>query len=136
VAQDAGQFLFDKGRVTVLLDMELARITDPMIDIAALRPRALAEPMGDLRPLLRRYVERTCRPLDRQRISFLTASWQAGVCATIVYSLHNPKPVTNYPEYLSWYLNCMALALQAIAEYDRYELEDEKGGPERAPSRW
>lgn len=136
VAQDAGQFLFDKGQVTVLLDMELARITDPMIDIAALRPRALAEPMGDLRPLLRRYVERTGRPLDRQRISFLTASWQAGVCATIVYSLRSPKPVTNYPEYLSWYLNCMALALQAIAEYDRYELEHEKVAPVREPSRY
>lgn len=136
VQQDSGQFLFDKGRVTALLDMELAAIADPLIDIAALRQRAVAEPMGDLRPLLRRYVARSGRTLDRQRIAYHSASWLIGTTVLIGPSLSHPKRETNFPEYLSWYLGCMSSALQAIAEHDRYTLPVPDEDAALAPSRW
>jgi aminoglycoside phosphotransferase (APT) family kinase protein len=134
--QDAGQFMFEKGRVTALVDWELACISDPMLEIAALRQRALAEPMGDLRPLLRKYVETSGLTLDRQRIAFHSAAWLAGSSTLMVASLDKPKAETNFPEYLSWYVGCMTSALQAIAEHDGYDLEGADILPTSAPSRW
>jgi aminoglycoside phosphotransferase (APT) family kinase protein len=134
--QDSGQFLFDKGRVTALLDMELAAIADPLIDIAAIRQRAVAEPMGDLRPLLRRYIARSGLPLDRQRIAYHSASWLIGSSVLIGPSLSHPKHETNFPEYLSWYIGCMSSGLQAITEHDGYTLPEPDEETVSAPSRW
>ena len=64
---DCGQFLFEKSRVTALLDFELAYIGDPMADFAGLRNRTLSEPLGDLRRALRRYEQQTGEPVDRAR---------------------------------------------------------------------
>src|SRR6185312_1966066 len=61
---DPGQFIFENGKITSMLDFELASFGDPMMDIAAMRLRALHEPMGDLSPLFRRYVEITGKPID------------------------------------------------------------------------
>lgn len=136
IAQDSGQFLFDQGRVTAMLDLELACIGDPMLDIAALRKRAVAEPMGDLRPLLRRYVATTGWELDRQRIAFHTASWQIGVTVQMTPVLTNPGPDVNFPEYLSWYAGCTRGGLQGMAEYLRMDLETEVTLPDSESSRW
>lgn len=136
VQQDSGQFLFDNGRITAMVDMELACIADPLIDIAALRQRAVAEPMGDLRPLLRRYAQRSGVVLDRQRITYHTISWMTGTCAIMAPSLSAPKPETNYPEYLSWYMGCLMSALSGIAEYAGYRLNDTAPPAPATPSRW
>ena len=36
---DAGQFVFEHGRVTAVLDLELACLGDPLADLGALRSR-------------------------------------------------------------------------------------------------
>jgi len=134
---DPGQFLFDAGRVTVMLDFELAALGDPMMDIAGLRQRSLAEPMGDIRPLLRRYVERTGRVLDRQRISYHSAQWLAASSVLMAGALRNPRPEASYAEYLSWYLGCMLSALQALAEFEGFDLpQSQPPIADRRPSRW
>jgi aminoglycoside phosphotransferase (APT) family kinase protein len=136
IAQDAGQFLFEQGRVTAMLDFELACIADPMIDIAALRQRAVSEPMGDLRPALRRYVEVTGWQLDRRRIAFHTAAWQVGVSVVMTPILLNPGPDVNFPEYLAWYALCMRAGIQGMGEFSGYELPTRIEAPPARPSRW
>lgn len=136
IAQDSGQFLFDRGRVTALLDFELATIGDPMIDIAALRARAIAEPMGDFRPLLRRYAEVTGWRLDPRHIAYHTASWQVGVSVVMAPVLHAAGPDVNWPEYIAWYARCMRAGMQGMAEYLGFDLPDHIDLPPARPSRW
>lgn len=49
-----GNFLAAKGRITAVLDWEVAHWGDPMEDLAALAVRDMATPVG---PLVRRYAE-------------------------------------------------------------------------------
>jgi len=56
---DSGQFLFENSRVTSVLDMELAHIGDPALDLASLMLRDMSEPLGDLTPAFRLYEELT-----------------------------------------------------------------------------
>src|SRR5262249_19205692 len=76
---DSGQFMFDKGRVTTVLDMEFAHIGDPALDLASLLMRDLSEPTGDLGPAFRRYEEVTGEPIDWPAVKFYLALWGAMV---------------------------------------------------------
>jgi hypothetical protein len=136
IVQDSGQFLFEDGRITALLDFELGCIGDPMIDIAALRQRAVAEPMGDIRPALRRYVGITGWALDPRRIAFHTASWQLGVSVVMAPVLQAAGPDVNFPEYISWYVKCMRAGLQGVSEYMGFDLPTHVDLPTPRPSRW
>jgi aminoglycoside phosphotransferase (APT) family kinase protein len=44
---DGTQFLFQDGRVTMVMDFELAYLGDPLHDIAGMPLRATSEPLGD-----------------------------------------------------------------------------------------
>jgi aminoglycoside phosphotransferase (APT) family kinase protein len=135
---DPGQFLFEDGRVTVMLDFELSCVGDPMMDIAGLRQRSLAEPMGDIRPLLRRYVTETNATLDPHRISYHSAQWLAASSVLMAAALRHPRTEAGYHEYLSWYVGCMLSALQAVAEHDDFELPAPAAAqaPPDSSSRW
>ena len=62
VTGDSGQFLFDEGRVTAMLDMELGYLGDPLADLGGLFCRDLTESMGDLDVAIERYASATGRP--------------------------------------------------------------------------
>jgi len=68
VCGDSGQFLFDAGRVTAIIDLELAHLGDPAEDLGALRSRDLSEPLGDLRAAFAAY-EASRPPWRRFRCS-------------------------------------------------------------------
>jgi len=58
-----GQFLFDNGHITGVIDWELAKFGDPMYDLAWVRGRDMSYPFGDFPARPRRYAERrTCHP--------------------------------------------------------------------------
>lgn len=133
---DAGQFLFENGRVTALLDFELACLCEPALDLAALRQRAVAEPMGDLRPFFRRYLECSDQTVSAEAIQYHTVAWHAGTCALMAGVMHQPKPGTDLPEYLSWYLGCLMAALEGLGERCGWPLPAPEAAPVEAPSRW
>ena len=63
---DAGQFVFEKGRVTSFLDLELACLGDPAVDLAGMRGRDLAEPLGDLDSAFERYFAKTGKRIPKE----------------------------------------------------------------------
>jgi aminoglycoside phosphotransferase (APT) family kinase protein len=131
---DTGQFLFQNGRVTAMIDLELAYIGDPLADLAGMLNRDLSEPMGDLNPAFRRYAELMGEPLDVKTIWYHTARF--GICTPIACAplLAAPPPQFNYPVYLGWDIVYGRIALEAIARFAGIAL-DEPELPERSPSR-
>jgi aminoglycoside phosphotransferase (APT) family kinase protein len=132
---DAGQFLFENGRVTAMIDLELAYIGDPLADLAGMLNRDLSEPMGDLNRAFHRYASLTGEPLDVQTVWYHTARF--GICTPIACAplLAAPPPQFNYPVYLGWDIVYGRIALEAIARFAGIAL-DEPALPEPAPSRY
>lgn len=59
-----GQFLFDDGHITGVIDWELAKFGDPMYDLACIRGRDMSYPFGDFPARLRRYADLSGNALD------------------------------------------------------------------------
>jgi hypothetical protein len=131
---DAGQFLFENGRVTAMIDLELAYIGDPLADLAGMLNRDLSEPMGDLNRAFHRYAERVGEPLDVKTVWYHTARF--GICTPIACAplLAAPPPQFNHPVYLGWDIVYGRIALEAIARFAEIPLAEPEL-PARAPSR-
>jgi aminoglycoside phosphotransferase (APT) family kinase protein len=65
-----GNFLFKEGRVTGIVDWEMAHIGDPMEDIARICIRCMSTPMGDIAALLQVYEQHIGQAVDRQRVAY------------------------------------------------------------------
>lgn len=133
---DPGQFLFQDGKITTMLDFEWSCLGDPMMDLGGLRLRALHEPMGDIRPLFRRYSELSGRRLERSVIGFHTVAFIANNGLAISHAVSAPKPGVDYPEYVSWYILGVLFSLKAIAEVRKVRLAKPPQSPSETPSRW
>jgi aminoglycoside phosphotransferase (APT) family kinase protein len=121
VACDAGQFLFEGGRLTAMMDFELSILGDPMMDLAALRIRDQWEKLGDLPSLYRLYAERTGRSVDLQTVRFHTAAFALGgaACSAICMERFRaaPQADADYVEYVIWVIWELKQALAAVAEH-------------------
>lgn len=65
-----GNFLFDQGRMTALLDWELAHPGDPMEDLAWFSMRCVMEPVPDFAADIRLYARLSGRTVDVARIRY------------------------------------------------------------------
>lgn len=65
-----GNFLFEDGHMTALLDWELAHLGDPMEDIAWFSMRCVMEPVPGFGDRIRDYERLMGRPIDRQRVLY------------------------------------------------------------------
>jgi aminoglycoside phosphotransferase (APT) family kinase protein len=72
-----GNFMYEDGRVTAIVDWELAHLGDPMDDIAWLSLRAVQEPFTHLPDRLRDYEELSGHPIDADRVRFYRAMAEA-----------------------------------------------------------
>ncbi len=69
----AGQFFHEDGKITALYDFETCLVGDPPMDLAALRLRHPAEPLGaDLSELFRHYEHVTGEPIEVAALRFHT----------------------------------------------------------------
>jgi aminoglycoside phosphotransferase (APT) family kinase protein len=116
VTGDAGQFVFDAGRVTALLDLELSHLGDPLADLGALRARDLTEPLGDLRRAYLRYEELTGESLDRAALGYHTARFAILTPMAVCHLVSSPPPGLDLIQYLAWEALFARAALDAIAE--------------------
>jgi len=133
---DPGQFIFEDGRITAMLDFEIASLGDPMMDLGGLRMRAINEPMGDIAPFFKRYAELTGRPIDRDALAFQTVCFCISTALIITPSLAQTKAGVDYPEYLSWYIDSLMFALDAIADINGITLKKPAELEPRPQSRW
>ena len=65
-----GNFMYSGGRVTAVVDWELAHLGDPMDDIAWLSLRATQEPFPDFPTRLREYEELSGNVIDEARVHY------------------------------------------------------------------
>ena len=123
ILYDAFQFMFADGRITGLLDFELAHIGDPMMDLAALRVRDTIKNIGDLSRLGLRYEKVTGIPLDHDVIDYHCVLYNAISVVSVGPPLAVPSPGVDWLSYFAWYLNGARWALEVIADMRGYELE-------------
>ncbi|HNC69658.1 MAG TPA: phosphotransferase [Pseudomonadales bacterium] len=115
LAGDSGQFLFDKGRVTTMLDFEVAYLGDPAADLGGLRSRTLSEPLGDIAAALEHYARVRGEPIDTAAVDYHTVRF--GICTpmSVAATVAAPPPGTDYVRYLAWYLVYARMPLEVIA---------------------
>jgi hypothetical protein len=119
---DAGQFVFEHGRVTAVLDLELACLGDPLADLGALRSRDLSEPLGDLSRAVRDYERLRGAPADRGVIDYHTARFALCTPLAVANLIARPPAWLDLVQYTAWYWVYGRAALEAIALHDRIEL--------------
>jgi hypothetical protein len=116
VAGDSGQFLFDRGRVTAVLDLELAFLGDPMADLAGMRSRDLSEPLGDLARGFRRYEALSGEPIDTPTLHYHTVRFALNTPLAVAPMCAEPPPGLNLAQYLGWNLVYGRFPLEVIAQ--------------------
>jgi len=112
---DAGQFVFEEGRVTAVLDLELACLGDPLADVGALRCRDLSEPLGDLTSAVRHYEAVSGAPADRRVIDYHTARFALCTPLAVANLIARPPQWLDLVQYTAWYWVYGRAALEAIA---------------------
>jgi len=65
-----GNFMYEDGKVTAIVDWELAHLGDPMDDVAWVQLRSLQDPFGDLDALFAEYATESGNTLDPDRIRY------------------------------------------------------------------
>ena len=131
---DAGNFIFEGSRVTALLDFELACLGDPAADIGSLRARDLSEPLGDLRPGLDRYNQKTGSEIDVEALDFYTIRFSLQTPMAVSGIVRNRAPGTNFAQFLGWYLVYGRVPMELIARSVGVEVEP-PALPEAEPTR-
>ena len=114
---DSGQFLFDEGRVTAVIDLELAFLGDPLHDLACMRLRDLAEPLGPLGPAFARYEAEMGEPIDRAALDFHTVRFAVCTPMSVSHVLAKPPPDIDFVRYLVWYVQFSRVALEVMADH-------------------
>jgi len=113
---DAGQFLFEGDRVTAVLDLELARLGDPVADLAGMRGRDLSEPLGDLGRAFERYETLTGVRVDRRVLDFHTVRFGLVTPLAVAHWVAKPPPGLDLVQYLSWYVVWTRCDLEVIGD--------------------
>ena len=113
---DSAQFLFDKGRVTSFLDLELATLGDPAADLAGMRGRDLAEPIGDLKPAFERYFKKTGKSIPKEVIDYHTVRFNLATPTTCAPLVANPPDTVDYIQYLAWYWVWSRSSIEVMAD--------------------
>jgi len=123
VTCDSGQFIFDQGRVTAMLDMELGYLGDPLADLGGLFSRDLTEDMGDLDVVVDRYAAASGRAVDRRVVLYHAIRFALTTPVSTGLALMEPHVAVEYVQYLTWYLVYSRTPLQLIAHREGYALE-------------
>ncbi|MBT4519395.1 MAG: hypothetical protein HOC23_05250, partial [Halieaceae bacterium] len=121
---DSGQFLFDKERVTAIIDVELGYIGDPAADLAGLFVRDVSEPLGDIGHAIDHYDQCMGRPVNRRAVMYHAIRWGLSTPLHVANMIARPPRSLEYIQYLGWYLVYQRTPLQQIAYLENIELEE------------
>ncbi len=129
---DAGQFLFDDTHVTGLIDFEVSSFGDPAAELAGLRLRNAAEPLGDIGALIDHYELLTGDKISKQLIEYHSAGF-CGVNGFLLWPLaFNCSPEQDYVAYMHYAVWASRASIKAIAEHSGVVLA-EPAEPELRP---
>jgi aminoglycoside phosphotransferase (APT) family kinase protein len=134
ITYDAFQFMFDGGRLTGLLDFELAHVGDPLTELAALRIRETIKNLGDLPAIAQSWSAVTGEALDHDVVEFHSIAYNAQTVLSAAPLLARPSAEGDHMSYWGWYVNSARWALEDIAALTGVELSP-VGRPEPRPGR-
>lgn len=119
-----GNLLFHEGRVTALVDFELAHISDPMADLCCVRSRDLYTPIDRFPERLQRYSELSGREIDFETLTFYNVKTQALVPMSLAPVMENLHAGTEHAEWIAQHVFYLRTTAQALAEATGLALEE------------
>jgi len=117
-----GNLLFADGRVTALVDFELAHLADPMTDLACVRSRDLYTPLGRFPDRLVRYAELSGREIDFDALLFYSVKTQALVPLSLAPVMENLHPSIEHAEWIAQHVFYLRTTAEVLAEAIGLEL--------------
>ena len=109
-----GNFMFDDGQLSGVIDWELAHVGDPMEDLAWFSMRCVMEPVPDFAQALQDYARAAGRPIDTARILY----HRVFVSTRVVIIRHRNVTGSLAPGIISRALN-RRLLVEALAQANR-----------------
>ncbi len=119
-----GNLLFHEGRVTALVDFELAHVSDPMTDLACVRSRDLYTPIDRFPERIARYGELSGREIDFEALKFYSVKTQALVPMSLAPVMENLHAGTEHAEWIAQHVFYLRTTAQVLAEATGIELEE------------
>jgi hypothetical protein len=121
---DSGQFLFDQGKITAVIDVELGYIGDPAADLGGLFTRDVSEPLGDLAQAIDHYEHCMGYPVNRRAVMYHAIRWGLNTPLYIANMVAKPPKTLEYIQYLGWFVVYQRTPLQQIAYMENVELSE------------
>ena len=122
IVWDSGQFHHRGGRIEAVLDLELAHIGDPMMDLAAWRMRDTVIPYGDFKRLYARYADLSGREIDLAAIQRHHFAFTLTNQLVFGAAIEDPPPESDLMTNLQWCCETNLFATEALAEILDVEL--------------
>jgi aminoglycoside phosphotransferase (APT) family kinase protein len=119
---DAFQFMFEKGRITGLIDFELAHVGDPLSELAVLPVRDTIKNLGDLSAIAMTWSDITGEELDYDVLDFHGIAYNAHAVLSAAPLIVAPPANGELMSYFGWYVNGARWAFERIAELGGFEL--------------
>jgi len=113
---DVAQFMFDKGKLTAILDLELAYLGDRLQDLAAFQFRDTSEPLGDIAAALRHYQAITGEPIDGDAFDYHAITFGCVTPVSMTNNVTLVQPTHSVLQYLEWWITFCRVPLELIAD--------------------
>jgi hypothetical protein len=117
ISGDSFQMMYNKGSLVAVMDLEMACIGDPLLDLCCIRMRDLSEKTGTASVLTRRYEQLSGKPIDYKALRFHLVAFSAVSSLLISDVMSKPADETDYFEYFVYYHGSLRIALEALAEF-------------------
>lgn len=111
-----GNLLFEGGRVTALVDFELAHLADPMTDLACVRSRDLYTPLGRFPERVARYAELAGCEIDFDTLLYYSVKTQALVPLSLAPVMENLHAGTEHSEWIAQHVFYLRTTAEVLAE--------------------
>lgn len=111
-----GNFLFQGGRVTAILDWEFAHLADPMEDLALLRPRDFYYPTGDLRGWLETYRDIAGIELDIGKLRYYSVKAMLITPLALAPIVQNARSGMDHAEWIAQEIVYKRATMEVLAE--------------------
>ena len=116
IVWDSGQLHHADGHLQAVLDLELAHVGDPMMDLAGFRQRDSILHYGDLDRLYDVYEAAGGFPVDRAAVQWHNFAFTLSNQLAFHAALADPDPASDYMTNLQWCCETNLFAVESLAE--------------------